>query len=412
MRHFLLRGIMLPAFVAVGHINAEIQSPGGYSTAQTEVPESAWSGGFDYLPDGRLIVSDNQDVFIIERDGTHTVVASFEMPGLFGSFVKVAPDGHTVYIGESTLASGTISEFDLNQGGTRTIGPGTESVVAAIELNYDMEFDPSGRAFVSAATPETWQPNRLLLLDPDSGETELIAIVQGNSGPLDLDEAGNLFYCTSTSYPPAAVESVIFFPRDKVDEAIAEGHLAESDALEYISGIFAFSDMVFDGDGDLFGVTSSGVIVEISAGAENVVERRFASVSPDALGATVVRFLPGTRAFQPYYQDGGTLTFLESDFGSFFRLVHVSPSPEFRAISVKPSSEGMNIGFPTEAGKQYWVYWRDGMGDGRGWQSLGEVIPGHGEPLTVSDVGDEQAGRPSPNSPSVKGRFYRIETAQ
>jgi len=408
IRNFRVGALLLGLVLAGGRAKGDVSGPQGHTTSETDLTIAVWFGGFDYLPDGRLIVSDSEDVFILDEEGTGTAVAHFEMEGLFGSFVKVAPDGETVYVGESSV--GTISGFDLNVGGIQPIGPGTEAVLAEVPLNYDLEFDPRGRAFVSAATPETWQPNRLLFLDTESGETHLVAVVQGYSGPLAFDGEGNLFYCTSTCYPPEAVESVIIFRRDQIDGAVVGNHLTNDDAETYVSGIYGFSDMVFDSDGDLFGVTGSGAVVELSEGEGNVVTRAFASVSPN--GATAVRFLAGTRAFEPYYQDGGTLTFLESDFWSLFRLVHVTPSPEFRVISVRPSPEGMTVAFATEAGKRYQVYWCGGLTNSPGWQTLGDAVSGEGKPMLVLDTGDEQAGRPAPDLTSVRRRFYKVGTVQ
>ena len=408
IRNFHVGALLLALVLAGSEAKGDVSGPQGYVTSETDVTIVVWFGGFDYLPDGRFVVSDSEDVFILDEEGTGTAVAHFEMEGLFGSFVKVAPDGQTVYVGESSV--GTISGFDLNGGGIQAIGPGTEAVVAEVPVNYDLEFDPGGRAFVSAATPDTWLPNRLLFLDTESGETHLVAVVQGYSGPLAFDGEGNLFYCTSTCYPPEAVESVIIFRKDQIDGAIVGNHLTNADAETYVSGIYGFSDMVFDTDGDLFGVTGSGAVVELSEEEGNVFTHALASVSPH--GATAVRFLAGTRAFEPYYQDGGTLTFLESDFWSLFRLVHIEPSPEFRVISVKPSPEAVTVAFPTEAGKEYQVYWSDGLTNGTGWQTLGDTVSGNGQPVLVLDIGDAQAGRPAPELTSVRRRFYKVGTVQ
>ncbi len=410
MRTHLIAGLILPALLASRGTLHAIEVPDGYQSSQTEVADSGWWGRFDCLHDGRFIISDNEEVFILDADGTRTVVARFETPGLFGTFVKVAPDRQTIYVGESSV--GTISGFELGAAEPQDIGPDTESVVATVELNYDMEFDPQGRAFVSAATPTTWQPNRLLLLNLDSGETNLIAIMQGNSGPIVVDEEGTLFYCTSTSYPPAPVESVLVFTPEQIDQAVSGDPLTESDARTYVSNIFGLSDMAFDSEGDLFGVTSSGEIVELSEEEGSVTARTFGSVSPDALGGTVVRFHPGLRAFEPYYQDGGVLTFLESDFGSFFRLVHVATFPEFRTISMRPSSEGVTVGFATETGKQYQVYWSDDPAGDSGWQACGPALTGEGQPTEFLDEGDEPSSRPSPSLPSIKGRFYKVGTVE
>jgi len=404
--HLRLSGVVLAMVLGVGEVTAAVSVPRGFHSWQTELDLAGWFGGFDYLPDGRLIASDSEEVFILGEE--RTVVARFENQGLFGSFVKVAPDGQAVYVGESSV--GTISVVDLNAAGIQLIGPGTDSVLAEVALNYDMEFDPQGRAFVSAATPGTWQPNRLLFLDAKSGETDLIAIVPGNSGPLAFDGAGSLFYCTSTSYPPEPVESVIFFGRDRIESAIGESDLTDADAEGYISGIYGFSDMVFDGDGDLFGVTSLGDIVEIRKEGQTAISRTFASVSPN--GATVVRFLPGTRRFEPFYQGGGSLTFLESDFWSLFKLIHVTTFPEFQVVSVEREQQGMRIAFATEEGKKYQVYsCEDLIGAGE-WQGLGLVISGDGTPASVLDAGDEQTTMPPLDLPFVRKRFYRVGVAE
>jgi hypothetical protein len=401
---------VLIVLLVAGQNGAATSIPRGYATSQTDLSILTWFGGFDYLPDGRVIVSDSTDVFILDGEGTKTVVARFEQPGLFGSFVKLAPDGHTVYAGESS--TGTISVLDVNVSTLQAIGPGTDSVLGTVELNYDLEFDPQGRAFVSAATPVTWQPNRLLLLDKQTGETDLIATVQGNSGPIAFDLAGNLYYSTSTSYPPQPVESVLLFSPQAIDRAIGETHLTEADAETYASGILGFSDMAFDGDGDLFGVTTLGTVVELSNSGGEVLSHTFGAVSPDALGATVVRFIAGTRDFEAYYEDGGTLTFLESDFGSLYRLVGVSTFPEFRVIALGQGQQGTQVRFATESGKQYQVYSCDNLLSDGGWQALGPVLTGTGEPVSVSDDGGEQTGSSSPILSSVRKRFYRVQLVE
>jgi len=408
---FCFVGLVLAVLLSGRLIAAAASLPRGYTSSEMEVTVSVWFGGFDYLPNGKLVFSDSQDVFVLDGEGTSTVVAHFETPGLFGSFVKVAPDGHTVFVGESSV--GTVSKFDLNAGGIQSIGPGTASIVANVALNYDLEFDSGGRAFVSAAVAGSDPPvNHLLLLETDSGETDLVVEVKGYSGPLVFDVDGNLFYSTSTSYPPAPVESVILFQRDEIDGAIGPGNLTDADAETYASEIYGFSDMVFDDDGDLFGATSSGAVAELSLEGAKLTSRTFAAVSPDALGATLVRFLPAKRRFEAFYQDGGTLTFLESDFWSLYRLVHVKPFPEFCMTGVQQEQQGTKVGFATEEEKKYRVFWSDDPVSSNGWQALMPAVLGTGEPLSILDAGDEQAGRPSPSLPSVKMRFYRVELVQ
>jgi hypothetical protein len=402
-----LAGILAATLWTFGQWGAAASVPRGYTTSYTDLTIPTWFGGFDYLPDGRLIISDSEDVFILDEQGTKAVVAHFEEPGLFASFVKASPDGMTLYVGESSI--GTISRVDLGAGESQQIGPGTQNVVATVQLNYDLEFDPQGRAFVSAATPGTWQPNRLLLLNLQTGETDLIATLQGNSGPLAFDAAGNLFYSTSTLYPPQPAESVIFFSPSQIDKAIGEGHLTEADATTYASGIFGFSDMEFDGDGDLFGVTSSGMVFELSRQEGTVVARSFATVSPDAFGATVVRFFRGARDFEPYHENGGILTFLESDFGTMYRLVHVASFPAFEVISLGIDADGAQVSFATEKGKQYQVYSCDDLTGGGAWQVISPVVTGTGTPVSVSDDGGNQRGSQSPAFSLLRERFYKVE---
>lgn len=405
-----LAAVLVVILGTAGQWGTAASVPRGYRSSHTDLTIPTWFGGFDYLPDGRLIVSDSEDVFILDEEGTKTVVAHFEEPGLFGSFVKTSPDGTAAYVGESSV--GTISKIDLNAAEIQKIGPGTENVVATVELTYDLEFDPQGRAFVSAATPVTWQPNRLLLVNLQTGETDLIATVQGNSGPLAFDAAGNLFYSTSTSYPPQPLESVIFFSQEQIDRAIGGEHVTEADAETYASGIFGFSDMEFDDDGDLFGVTSSGSIFELPPGGGTVVARSFASVSPDAFGATVVRFFSGARGFEAYYENGGTLTFLESDFGTMYRLVHVASFPEFEVISLGLDTESAQVSFATEEGKQYQVYSRDDLASGGDWQVISPVVTGTGMPASITDEGAGQGDGQSPAFSLFRKKFYRVERVE
>jgi hypothetical protein len=405
-----LTAVVVAILGAAGQWGAAASVPRGYRSSHTDLTIPTWFGGFDYLPDGRLILSDSEDVSILDEQGTKTVVAHFQEPGLFGSFVKASPDGIAAYVGESSV--GTISRVDLNAGEVRQIGHGTENVVATVELNYDLEFDPQGRAFVSAATPVTWQPNRLLLVNLKTGESDLIATVQGNSGPLAFDAAGNLFYSTSTSYPPQPVESVILFSQSQIDRAIGEGHVTEAYAETYASGIFGFSDMEFDDNGDLFGVTSSGNIFELSGGGGTVVARSFTTVSPDAFGATVVRFFGGARHFEAYYENGGTLTFLESDFGSLYRLVHVASFPEFEVISLGLDRERAQVSFATEEGKQYQVCSRDDLTSGGAWEVISPVVTGTGMPASVTDDGAGLGGGESPVFSLLRKKFYRVERVE
>ena len=398
-------GLTLALLLGLSEAQGEFSPPPGYTSSHVDLSVSVWFGGFDYLPDGRLIVSDSEDVFILNDEAATTPVAHFETPGVFGSFVKVAADGQTVFVGESSL--GTISRFLIKAGNIQSIGPGTDSVVAEVPMAYDMEFGSEGKAFLSAPVPDALIPtNGLYLIDTESGETDLIAYAGMYSGPLAFDGEGNLVYCTATAYPPEPVESLLVFQRDQINLGIGEAVLLESDAQPLASNIYGFSDMAFDDEGRLFGAASSGDILRLSWDQGNVSSRTFGSTSPN--GVTVVRFRPGTRHFRPYHQDGGTLTFLESDFWSLFRLVNATPFPEFKVISLFPDQDGTNVRFPTEEGKQYQVYGSSDLADEAGWQPLGPVVAGNGEPQAVLDQAPTQPGGLSPRPPSQRQRFYRV----
>ncbi len=407
-RYLTFAAVIAGVCLATGECVGAVSAPRGYSASYTDLSIPTWFGGFDYLPDGRLIISDSTDVYILEEDGTKTVVAHFEQPGLFGSFVEVPQHfWGEVYVGESSV--GTISSFPLEYGWVCSIGPGTLQVVAELPFNYDMDLDSLGRPFVSAAIPGSDPPaNGLFWLYDFDDRTHLIAQLDGWSGPLAFDQKGNLFYCTATSYPPAPVERIVFFRREQVDAAFGGAVLTESDAQVLVTGIYGLSDMVFLDYGHLFGVTSSGQIVEIRVEGEKVATTTFSHVSPDALGATVVRYVTGKRPFEAYYQDGGTLTFLESDFGSLYRLVHVTPTVPFEFTALNPSEDGLNISFATEERRCYQVRWSEDAASS-GWHNLGDAVVGEGVPISVVDRGDLIAGIPSPASPSVRQRFYKLE---
>lgn len=293
------------------------------------------SRSYDSFTDGSYIVFNGNDVehraaggFLISR------LASFPFFS-FPSFVKIAPDGQTVYVGESS--AGKILSIDMTSGAVTEL--------ATLSFNFDMEFDVvPGLAYVSASTG-AFGTNSIHRLDLLTGATVEVAGINGFSGPLSVNDFGDVMIAELPStFPfPAGGTRVLLFDNADLDGPTA---LDSSDGIEIVSGLNGVSSIEFDRGNEQFfmmetNTTSTGfgsfLAQYDAAGARKgtVVES-----SVFAGGIEIVDAGVGTR-FGPYQPGYTGLRFSESDC---FAPSPVSERVEVRGARPTNSFFGPSIG--------------------------------------------------------------------
>ena len=241
----LRRTLALLISLSASTATASVTPADGWSaTAVPSAAPGAFVGGMDFLPGGNVALFDGTSVVEVDPASGAVVQVLFTPNSLvFGSFVKTDPGGEFLLFGESS-----------NQELIRIPLDGSPaSVVTTITFNFDCAFESSHHALVSAA-PGAFGTTDILRVDLASGTTDLIARLDGASGPVALDPQGNLYYGeNSTRFPaPVGQQSVLRFSAAKVASAIGPSFLTNSDAQPFITGLTNPSDIVVDEEGDLF----------------------------------------------------------------------------------------------------------------------------------------------------------------
>ena len=227
---FALTALLLPLSPLEAQVSYQleegfrVESPYSYDAA---APFELQVGGLAISRQGEIIINEGGEVRIHREEGP-LVLASFS-PGVFGSFLVLAPDGRSVWFAESSEHN--IYRIALETGGAE--------LVDRIEFNFDMAFAPAGapgelagKGFITGLgnSPE----NSLWLLDDDPGKpnTELIAGISPFSGPVTFDDKGNLYLVTSgltDSRTGLPAEKLVAFSAGQLAGAISGNTLQLSD---------------------------------------------------------------------------------------------------------------------------------------------------------------------------------------
>lgn len=216
--------------------NAELRS----DTCSDSVATASFLDGSYLAYDGWTLDHLSSGGLVLRR------ITTFPVFG-FASFVTVSEDGTTAYLGESSF--GVIHEVDLDTGATAPL--------ATIPGNYDLALDEtSGLAYVCSnifdadfGAGVVNSPNEIHRLDLATGATELVASYTGFSGPLTVNEFGDLFagqLPVTFSFPPDSLRVLLFD-----DAALDSGTvLGDADATVFIDQLDGLSSMQYDAGKD------------------------------------------------------------------------------------------------------------------------------------------------------------------
>ena len=248
-----------------------LQPPVDYVATDTlfPVPTGSYVGGFDSADNGNFIVFNGGDIQEITPSGSVLRTIRSLSAGTSGSFIKL--QGDIIYYGEST--NGTLCAVRMD---------GTEhSVIATMPYNYDMAFNGLGQAYVVTGS-EYGAPAsaNIYQLDLVTGATDLIASVDGPSGPIIFDESGSLYYGTVSSvFGARGGQSVLSWTSGQVAGAQGPGSLSAAEATVAASDLDSPAGFAWGPGGDLYFtsvVASPGNIWRLSSQGASV----FASADP------------------------------------------------------------------------------------------------------------------------------------
>lgn len=239
LRVMLIAAILLTIAIAA---RGSVLTATGYTCTDTVItmPDWAFLGGFDMLPDGSFVVNDGYTIREVSTSGKNLkTFFTFPTP-VMGSFVRC--NCNKLYFGESTMGSSKIYSMALRP--LRRDNPVT--CLTSLPNNFDMDF--------RGQKPYVVADDTIYLLNDDNTTTPVVK-VPGYSGPLAFDCNGDLFYAPSL-FPSST--SILKWDRRDVNRAPRLGVLSPADA-DVLAPIGAAYGFAFDGCNRLLFTDNSGV---------------------------------------------------------------------------------------------------------------------------------------------------------
>lgn len=290
-------------------------------------------GGLAIAPDGDLVVYADGELVAHGRDGARTI-AAFDPP-VYGSFVVVAPDGESVYFGES-------SQWGIYR---VPLSGGPPHAVDRLQFAFDLEFDPEGRGHISVLTNDPSTDIVLLDEDPDAPNRSVVTNIPGVSGPIAFDDGGDLYYGTADLSGDPLRQSLHRFTREQLALARTGDPLDFSEGELLLDGMDGFYQLLWH-DGKLY-YSDLG----FKAGVGNVggidAERNFLvselatfPIDDGLLSPTYLAMRPGDRPFAAGSGGkGGSLFVSYSNYWSVLRVAEIVPELHF--IRAEVTSDGL-----------------------------------------------------------------------
>ncbi len=299
---------------------------------------SVFIGGLLVLPGGEVVLYNGTSVLFYQQDGSPPHVLFIpEDPPVFGNFLRLGPDGNSVYFGENHIATSE-SPHDIFRISLDLESPQVERI-DSIQFNFDLAFDEKGRGFVSAFSDIE---NRIFLLDgdPDLPSDPVVVGIPGISGPVAY-RGGKLYYSTAILEPNKNM--IVYFTSEQLESGMGEGkeidfQVALDEGQVIAEGLNIYFNLLFIGD-RLFGTGGTGID---RIRTDGTVES-FATIQVEGdryASATFLAFQPGIKEFgSGVGTDGGSLYTIISDYNEFNNIVLVTPQLFFRRGNIHDDGE-------------------------------------------------------------------------
>jgi len=292
----------VPALVAQGTASPGLSSAPSFTVVPTASVRT--------LANGDSIVFDGASVRRVDPAGATLATLKTFTPSVFPSFVAIAPDQATAYVGESS--NNDVWSVPLD-------GSGAPSVLTNLVFSYDACFDANGDLIVSAATCGFGCGNDIVRVDLPSGATTQLAHVSGASGPVAMDALGNLYYGEQGGFapPPGSLRVLVF------SAAALAGPLPLSDAnaLTWSTGWDGASSLLVDpGTQRLYlcennSVTAAAAVWQVLGSSKSSSRKLYQGAAGPFSGGLDLRGVQPRAQFLPYQPAaGGELSLSETDF--------------------------------------------------------------------------------------------------
>ncbi len=340
--------LMALAALAPNALSSDTVRPGFKIAGSLSLP--VVGSAYATLRDDRYFSFDGQNFELRARDGSLLANLGTLPAFVYPSFAVLDPTETFALTGEST--NGDIYRVDLAGGGF--------SLVTNLFFNYDVEFDiDPAYVWVSAAVGGFGSGNDLFRVELATGQATQVAHVDGASGSIAVDGAGDLYYAdvpTDFCPPPGSTDLI------RWDRALLLGGqvLDESDASLFSGDYDGASSLVFEPQSEHLFLSemdycsSIGRIREIDASGA-----RRAIVIESVNAVSNLEFFAGSAAatFQPYQPANVRLKYNSTDFVGFTsEVVNVKPKRPSAALSGPGSGPGSMTLTITDAQPNAGVY--------------------------------------------------------
>lgn len=273
------------------------------------------------LTSGDLVVFDGLSVVQHAADGSSAKVLGSFASFVFPSFLALADDENTLYVGESS--SGGIYRLFV---GLAT----SPDFLLTLPFNYDGAVRDQ-ELWVSAATCGFGCGNELWRVDLPTLVPTRVATVPGASGPLALDPGGDLYYATASDQfpPPPDATDVWRFPAAALAGPLP---LTLADASLVGAGFLGATRLLVDAERDELLLLAN----DFATGENRITLVRSSAAGSPVLfeGAPFLTLGNATLlldesqaneflAYQP--QAGGRLVFTRTDFAGTLERLELTP---------------------------------------------------------------------------------------